>query len=228
VTLPANLTELKADTFEGCTNLKEVKFNDKLKTIGSDVFKDCTSLTSIVLPDSVTTVGSSAFDGCTGLTRFIIPETVTAIGSDVLSGCTALTEVRYNHNEGATEANLGVSGDFVKSINVINDGRIQVDITNPTIADNIVDFDILVNTASFGGEDETAMYLDGVKVVINETEYAISECYEEDNYIIFPVRVTVNNPDITSLAIRGQVDAKNDAEDTTTIYFASSATTAER
>jgi hypothetical protein len=228
VTLPANLTELKADTFEGCINLSEVKFNDKLKTIGSDAFKDCTSLTSVVLPDSVTTVGSSAFNGCTSLTRFIIPETVTAIGSDVLSGCTALTEVRYNHSEGATEADLGVSGDFVKSINVINDDRIKVYLANQAITDNTVDFDIMVATSSFGGEDETAMYLDGVKVVINEKEYSISECYEEGGYIIFPVRVTVNNPDITSLAIRGQVDAKNAEDEVTTIYFASSASTANR
>jgi hypothetical protein len=228
VTLPANLTELKADTFEGCINLKEVKFNDKLKTIGSDAFKECTSLTSIVLPDSVTTVGSSAFDGCTGLTRFIIPETVTNIGSGVLSGCTALTEVRYNHNEGTDEVNLGVSEDIVKSINVIKDNRIEVDLTNPTITDDTVDFDIRVATASFGGEDETAMYLDGVKVVINEQEYSISECYEEDGYIIFPVRVTVTNPDTVSLAIRGQVDAKNAEDEITTVYFASSASTANR
>jgi hypothetical protein len=153
---------------------------------------------------------------------------VTNIGSGVLSGCTALTEVRYNHNEGTDEVNLGVSEDIVKSINVIKDNRIEVDLTNPTITDDTVDFDIRVATASFGGEDETAMYLDGVKVVINEQEYSISECYEEDGYIIFPVRVTVTNPDTVSLAIRGQVDAKNAEDEITTVYFASSASTANR
>jgi hypothetical protein len=229
VTMPNSLQTIKSKTFKDCTSLTTVNFGDNLTTIAEEAFMGCTALSDLTIPSSVTSIGDSSFSGCTSLTEVVIPETVASVGKNLFAGCTSLTSVRYNHYETATVADLGVADDILKSINVIGDSRIEVAIERGYLDnENTVEFDIRVDTNSFGGNDD-ALYLDGVKVVINEKEYSISECYEdEDGYIVFPVVVTVTNSNIESLAIRGQVDAKNDANETVTLYFASKAENVER
>jgi hypothetical protein len=92
-----------------------------------------------------------------------------------------------------------------------------------------VEFDVRVDTTKFGGDKNTP-YLDEVRVLINDkdtnsegTEYKLTDCYEEDNYIIFPVKINVASTDITSLAIRAEVYAKpNQTPDGDITYYASS------
>ena len=55
MTLPQKTYMLPDHFFDGCTNLREVKFDEPsdLKYLGSSVFANCPKLTSITLPKSV-------------------------------------------------------------------------------------------------------------------------------------------------------------------------------
>lgn len=62
ITIPAKVTEIKAETFHNCKNLKEVKFakDSKLERIGRQAF-GLTAITSLTIPASVTTIETNAF-----------------------------------------------------------------------------------------------------------------------------------------------------------------------
>lgn len=84
VSLPQSLIHLSGlpyipGTFQGCTNLEKVSFNDNLKTIGEDCFAHCSKLTSIIIPNSVVEIEAEAFYGCS-LTEVSLGESVEKIG----------------------------------------------------------------------------------------------------------------------------------------------------
>lgn len=60
--LPENLTEIKAEAFEGNTSLDEVVLPEGIETIGSRAFAD-SSISSINLPSSITYIADDAFEG---------------------------------------------------------------------------------------------------------------------------------------------------------------------
>ena len=120
VTIPATVTTIGKQAFDGCDNLGEVNFaeDSQLTTIDDFAFYSCDNLTSIEIPNSVTTLNygafeqctslgnvtfeeginletiySAAFKDCTSLTEIAIPEGVTTIGIDTFAGCTSLAEI---------------------------------------------------------------------------------------------------------------------------------------
>ena len=54
IKLPSTVTEIGSFAFTGCSNLREVMFNDRLQKIGDRAFYNCSSLESITLPSTVT------------------------------------------------------------------------------------------------------------------------------------------------------------------------------
>lgn len=105
--------------FDGCSNLKNIKFEDGISiipiflfkdcngiesitipdtvtTIKTESFKNCTNLREVVIPDSVTTIGDNAFEDCTKLEMITIPDSVTKIGDSAFSGCTSLKNVKLS------------------------------------------------------------------------------------------------------------------------------------
>ena len=75
-------TTIQSTTFQGCTALTTVVFNEgnKVSSIGSSAFASCTSLTSIEIPAAVTTIEQSVFNGCRSLTSATMGDNVTSIG----------------------------------------------------------------------------------------------------------------------------------------------------
>ena len=71
-----DLTQLKIVPSGKC----EVRFSEKVTSIGGSAFYNCTSLANIAIPNGVTSIGSSAFSGCDSLTDIALPESVTSIG----------------------------------------------------------------------------------------------------------------------------------------------------
>ena len=77
-TCPGDVVRIARSAFEGCSNLKYVKLNDKLETIDVNAFLNCSSLrsddastTALTIPASVKVIGSKdaqyssgAFKGC--------------------------------------------------------------------------------------------------------------------------------------------------------------------
>ena len=88
ITIPSDITEIKAYAFRGCTSLTSVTIGNSVTSIGRAAFEDCTSLTSIAIPDSVTSIGSYAFYDCCSLKSITIPDSVTSIGLNAFYGCT--------------------------------------------------------------------------------------------------------------------------------------------
>ena len=67
VVLPAALTEIESEAFDGCV-FSSVKLLDKTVTIGSHAFVDCPNLKYIYIPAATTAIAADAFAGVDGLT----------------------------------------------------------------------------------------------------------------------------------------------------------------
>lgn len=72
-----NLTTVKFHSFDGCTSLKEVKFNVKLNYIEKYAFAGCTLLKEVVFEKELMRIGESAFEGCTSLHKITLKGTAT-------------------------------------------------------------------------------------------------------------------------------------------------------
>ncbi|MCM1091421.1 MAG: leucine-rich repeat protein [Butyrivibrio sp.] len=102
--------------FNGCSKLKDVKFEDGVTEICGNLFSGCdglekivipetvtkiqpqafesSGLSEIIIPNSVTEIKSSAFKDCTRLNVVEMPDSVTFMGTYIFSGCTKLTTVK--------------------------------------------------------------------------------------------------------------------------------------
>ena len=70
--LPARLTGIGDNAFEGDTSINIVYVSDGCDSIGAEAFKGCTGLTQIRLPKDCT-ISDSAFDDCTALLAIYAP-----------------------------------------------------------------------------------------------------------------------------------------------------------
>lgn len=66
ISISNNVTSIGEQSFEGCTGLSKVSFEDgsKIQSIGRFSFAGCSNLKSIVIPDGVSTIMFGAFYGC--------------------------------------------------------------------------------------------------------------------------------------------------------------------
>ena len=94
VTVPASVTEIRANAFSDCATIESVIFEEgsTLQSIGECAFYYCTALKKIELPDTVKSIGESAFYSCTNLTDFVIGEgsVLESIGQSAFSDCRSL------------------------------------------------------------------------------------------------------------------------------------------
>lgn len=86
-------TQVRQETFSGCTKLKKFTATASLRTISDSAFLGCTALTSTVLPEGLTIIGISAFSGCTALTSITLPSSFRTINSKAFYGCSKLKKI---------------------------------------------------------------------------------------------------------------------------------------
>ncbi len=154
VKLGANITEIGAEAFYGCTALTSVSYdsgNQQALNIGSQAFYGCTKLasasipattvsigteafyntkiSSFTLPSSLTTIGARTFAN-TSLTSIEIPASVTSIGNGAFAGASKLTSVTFK----GTGAALVIGDNTATSGNGVFDGT---KLTTVTLSKNV-------------------------------------------------------------------------------------------
>lgn len=90
-----NATYLADHMFDGCTNLREIKLNNRHGYINEYCFANCTMLTSITIPEQIYMIPEHAFDGCTNLleVKFKEPSVVKRLESCAFARCDKLTSI---------------------------------------------------------------------------------------------------------------------------------------
>lgn len=97
--IPAGITEVKANSFSGCTELESVVLGTDVTTLGDNAFSSCPALRSVTFNGPVTAIGDSAFEGCENLTDCVLPSTLSQIGRYSF----------YKTSLGAVEVPVGVT-----------------------------------------------------------------------------------------------------------------------
>ena len=87
--LPALMTNIPADTFSSCSNLKELENVSNITSIGSSAFQSCISLETISFPN-VQTIDVETFRDCTALRSIDWGNSLQTIGNYGFYRCTAL------------------------------------------------------------------------------------------------------------------------------------------
>ena len=110
------LTSLSTELFKGCTKLKCVLLNSRVKSIGESCFYNCkvissaklnaeigetafmhcSGITSLTMGKGVEKIGNYAFAYCTGLTTVEVPDSVLTLGKSFLSFCTNVETLKIN------------------------------------------------------------------------------------------------------------------------------------
>ena len=119
INIPATVTQINANEFSGCTNLKFVFEMDgaNIQTIGSYAFKNCYNLKSLVIPN-VSNWGEGVFYGCTGLTELDFNGTKSEWNTLALSGnlVTAIFNILLDKNwdKGCSLTRVNCSDGYVE------------------------------------------------------------------------------------------------------------------
>ena len=95
IIIPGNITEIKKDTFQGCSSLEESILPSRLDNIGTGAFQGCSHLKKIQLPEGITEIKEDMFAYCTSLQEFTIPKGVTAVREHAFWKCDALSNIDF-------------------------------------------------------------------------------------------------------------------------------------
>lgn len=79
-------------TFNGCRNLKTLKFNENLQEIGYEAFYNCVSLEEAIFPVALKSLGEGAFMDCRSLKKVTLPP-LKVLPKNLFKGCFNLEEV---------------------------------------------------------------------------------------------------------------------------------------
>ncbi len=93
VKIEEGVTSIGDEAFVNCYCLTSIEIPTSVTSIGDSALFNCSSLTSIEIPISVTSIGDKAFYGCSSLTSIEIPTSVTSIANNVFYGCSSLTSI---------------------------------------------------------------------------------------------------------------------------------------
>ena len=97
ITIPASSIEVDnsrtCSPFKGCTNLKNIYFENGITKIPDQLFSNCPGITKIDIPDTVTEIGYQSFYNASNLVSVSIPDGVTVIQTQAFQDCKKLTDI---------------------------------------------------------------------------------------------------------------------------------------
>ncbi|ELP83549.1 hypothetical protein EIN_069030 [Entamoeba invadens IP1] len=122
------LTEIKTNTFNGCTRLQVVEIPKCVASLGDKCFSGCSDLGGITIPKGLTFIGPYCFEDNSTLTELTIPTKVDTIGEGAFKGCGSLKELTISGNgianvgdslfEGCSSLKQFNVSQYVKSIGI--------------------------------------------------------------------------------------------------------------
>ncbi|MBR2708632.1 MAG: leucine-rich repeat domain-containing protein, partial [Bacilli bacterium] len=102
--------------FSGCTNLKNVTFEEGTEKVPDNIFKTCPGSLEVTLPSSVTIIGSYAFQS-SGITKITIPTSLKTINANAFGNCSSLATVNYRGDATAwSKISIAGGNDPIKNI----------------------------------------------------------------------------------------------------------------
>ena len=91
--VPENVTEIPAEAFSCCKELKSILLHDRITTIGIKAFSHCESLEKIIIPASVNQIQDLAFEGCKSLRSISFLGELYCLATGTFYGCESLTGI---------------------------------------------------------------------------------------------------------------------------------------
>ena len=178
VVIKKGITEIPADSFSGCKNLKSVSIPATVKKIGTNAFLK-TSLKKVTIPNSVKSIGEGAFYTKKVMSEIKLPGNFTV---ERISGFE--TETGYSSSLITT-----FRAKKVEFTNAIKDSVNQLNFGNLLYFDNTVaDFSVSKNDKKYASENGIIYTKDFKKVVRipNRKVVKIKEgCEEFDLHALF-------------------------------------------
>ena len=93
VRLPEGLLMIGARAFYGCGSIESINMPTTLQFIDGAAFLGCQKIKTLSFSEGFLGFGQGAFEGCTALETVILPESTTTIGSRAFAGCKSLFTV---------------------------------------------------------------------------------------------------------------------------------------
>lgn len=81
-----DLTKIWLYSFQDCTSLKKVTFNEGLQYIEDNAFNNC-NLTEVTFGGSLITIGANAFQNNKNLSKVVLKSATTKCGQNLFNGC---------------------------------------------------------------------------------------------------------------------------------------------
>ncbi len=223
VSIPASMTRINQQAFEGCTNLETVSIPEAngVTDVGGDAFSGTKWLNDqpngvvyvgkvaylgknvsgdVSINDGAVSISDEAFLNCTGLTSVTIPNSVTYIGSSAFFGCTNLTSITIP-NSVTYIGGSAFSGSGLTSITIPNgvtDIRYEAfkgctSLTSVTIPNSVTYID---DGAFYGCTSLTSITIPAsVQTIMSGAFY---ECYNLKTVTIYAPSCFLGNDDAFS------------------------------
>ena len=118
-------TDIGAEAFASCVNLREVNLPEKIEKIGVGAFRNCRSLSSIKIPKSVEAIPKDAFSNCRSLSSVQFAGEITSIGESAFQNCENLTQLDIPKSVRRIERNAFQGCRNLRSISVPDIGEIE-------------------------------------------------------------------------------------------------------
>ncbi len=164
--------------------IKSIKINEGVSSIGESAFDFCRSLESIIIPDSVKSIGRDAFLCCFNLCDIKLPDSIVSIGYG------AFENTGYYKNTENWEDDALYIGNHLIRVDAEYFGEYEIRNGTITIADYAFDYDVYVeppNAQGNYGATYGASALWGVTIpnsVVSIGSYAFRNCVSISEIII--------------------------------------------